>query len=63
MKLKDKVAIVTGASAKASARRLQRRYIQEGANVAIADLNLAEAKSDGGKAHGNRPRPGDGESR
>ncbi|MGB8364765.1 MAG: 3-hydroxybutyrate dehydrogenase [Rhizomicrobium sp.] len=44
MKLKDKVAIVTGA-AQGIGEAVARRYIQEGANVAIADLNLAEAKA------------------
>jgi 3-hydroxybutyrate dehydrogenase len=42
MKLKDKVAIVTGA-AQGIGEVIARRYIQEGSNVAIADLNLDEA--------------------
>jgi 3-hydroxybutyrate dehydrogenase len=44
MKLKDKVAIVTGA-AQGIGQTIAQRYIQEGANVAVADLNLAEAKA------------------
>jgi 3-hydroxybutyrate dehydrogenase len=44
MKLKDKVAIVTGA-AQGIGEAIARVYIREGANVAIADLNLAEAKA------------------
>lgn len=44
MKLKDKVAIVTGA-AQGIGEAIARRYIQEGANVAIADLKLDEAKA------------------
>jgi 3-hydroxybutyrate dehydrogenase len=44
MKLKDKVAIVTGA-AQGIGEAIARRYIEEGANVAVADLNLAEAKA------------------
>jgi 3-hydroxybutyrate dehydrogenase len=44
MKLKDKVAIVTGA-AQGIGEAIARRYIGEGANVAIADLNLDEAKA------------------
>jgi 3-hydroxybutyrate dehydrogenase len=44
MKLKDKVAIITGA-AQGIGEAIARRYIQEGAKVAVADLNLAEAKA------------------
>jgi 3-hydroxybutyrate dehydrogenase len=44
MKLKDKVAIVTGA-AQGIGQMIAQRYIQEGANVAVADLNLDEAKA------------------
>jgi 3-hydroxybutyrate dehydrogenase len=44
MKLQDKVAIVTG-GAQGIGEAIARRYIQEGARVAIADLNLAEAKA------------------
>jgi 3-hydroxybutyrate dehydrogenase len=42
MKLKDKVAIVTGA-AQGIGEAIARRFIQEGSYVAIADLNLYEA--------------------
>ena len=38
MKLKDKVAIVTGA-ASGLGKAIALRYAQEGANVVIADLN------------------------
>lgn len=44
MKLKDKVAIVTGA-AQGIGEAIARRYVGEGAAVAIADLNLDEAKA------------------
>lgn len=44
MKLKDKVAIVTGA-AQGIGETIAQRYIQEGANVAVADLNLDQAKA------------------
>ena len=44
MKLKDKVAIVTGA-AQGIGQTIAQRYIQEGANVAVADLNLDEARA------------------
>jgi len=44
MKLKDKVAIVTG-GAQGIGEAIARRYMAEGANVAIADLNLDEAKA------------------
>ena len=43
MKLKDKVAIVTG-GAQGIGEAIARRYVAEGARVAIADLNLNEAK-------------------
>ena len=42
MKLKDKVAIVTGA-ASGIGKAIALRYAQEGANVVIADLNLDAA--------------------
>jgi 3-hydroxybutyrate dehydrogenase len=42
MKLKDKVAVVTGA-AQGIGEAIARRFIQEGSNVVIADLNLDEA--------------------
>ena len=44
MKLKDKVAIVTG-GAQGLGEAIARLYMAEGANVAIADLNLDEAKA------------------
>jgi 3-hydroxybutyrate dehydrogenase len=44
MKLKDKIAIVTG-GAQGIGEAIARRFMGEGANVAIADLNLAEAKA------------------
>ena len=44
MKLKDKVCIVTGA-AQGIGQTIAQRYVQEGANVAVADLNLDEAKA------------------
>ena len=43
MKLKDKVAIVTG-GAQGLGEGIARLYVAEGANVAVADLNLDEAK-------------------
>jgi len=58
MKLKDKVAIVTGA-ASGIGKAIALRYVQEGAKVAVADLNLdaanavaAEINAAGGKAMG-----------
>jgi len=44
MKLKDKVAIVTGAAA-GIGREIAVTYAREGAKVAIADLNLAAANA------------------
>jgi 3-hydroxybutyrate dehydrogenase len=44
MRLKNKVAIVTGA-AQGIGEAIARRYIQEGSDVAIADLKLDEAKA------------------
>ncbi|HTP60916.1 MAG TPA: 3-hydroxybutyrate dehydrogenase [Burkholderiales bacterium] len=44
MKLKDKVAIVTGAAA-GIGREIAVTYAREGARVAIADLNLAAANA------------------
>ena len=43
MKLKDQVAIVTG-GAQGIGEGIARRFVAEGANVVIADLNLDEAK-------------------
>jgi len=58
MKLKDKVAVVTGA-ASGLGRAIALRYVQEGARVAIADLDLDAANAvaaginaAGGKAMG-----------
>ena len=42
MKLEGKVALVTGA-AQGIGEAIARRYVGEGAKVAIADLNLDEA--------------------
>ncbi len=43
MKLKDRVAIVTGA-ARGIGEGIARRYVEEGARVAIADIRLNSAK-------------------
>ena len=58
MKLKDKVAIVTGA-ASGLGKAIAARYAREGANVVIADLNKQQAdtvagdiKAAGGRAFG-----------
>jgi 3-hydroxybutyrate dehydrogenase len=54
MRLKDKVAIVTGA-ASGIGKEIAAAYVREGANVAIADLNPAAAQATaaelGGPAH------------
>jgi NAD(P)-dependent dehydrogenase (short-subunit alcohol dehydrogenase family) len=47
LKLKDKVAIVTGA-ASGIGRAIAARYAQEGARVCIADINLAAANETAG---------------
>ena len=44
MRLKDKVAIVTGAASGFGAE-IARQYILEGAKVAVADINAAGAKA------------------
>ncbi len=44
MKLKDKIAIVTGA-ASGIGKEIAARFVAEGARVAIADLNLAAAEA------------------
>ena len=48
MRLKDKVAIVTGA-ARGIGEGIARRYIDEGARVAIADISLADAQETAAK--------------
>jgi 3-hydroxybutyrate dehydrogenase len=54
MRLKDKIAIVTGA-ASGIGKEIAAAYVREGAKVAIADLNLAAAEAVaaelGGPAH------------
>ncbi|HTW33803.1 MAG TPA: 3-hydroxybutyrate dehydrogenase [Rhizomicrobium sp.] len=54
MKLKDKVAIVTG-GAQGIGEAIARRYMSEGANVAIADLNLDEARATADKLSAKGP--------
>ena len=58
MRLKDKIAIVTG-SASGLGRAMAKRFAQEGASVVIADINkegidavVAEVQAAGGKASG-----------
>jgi 3-hydroxybutyrate dehydrogenase len=48
MKLQDKICIVTGA-ARGIGEGIARRYVEEGAKVAIADLNLDGAKETAAK--------------
>jgi len=43
MRMKDKICIVTGA-ARGIGEGIARRYVEEGAKVAIADLNVDDAK-------------------
>ena len=43
MKLKDRIAVVTGA-ARGIGRAIAERYVKEGARVAVADLLIDEAK-------------------
>ena len=44
MRLKDKVAIVTGAASGFGAE-IARQYVAEGAKVAVADINEAGARA------------------
>ena len=48
MKMKDTVAIVTGA-ARGIGEAIAKRYVEEGARVAIADIKLESAKETAGK--------------
>ena len=52
MKLKDKVAIVTG-GARGIGAAIVDRYVAEGARVAVADVNLAEANETAAR-HGDK---------
>jgi len=54
MKLKDKVCIVTGA-ARGIGEGIARRYVEEGAYVAIADLNLEAARETAATLAGQGP--------
>jgi len=54
MKLKDKVCIVTGA-ARGIGEGIARRYVDEGARVAIADLSLDGARETAGRLTGMGP--------
>jgi 3-hydroxybutyrate dehydrogenase len=48
MKMKDKICIVTGA-ARGIGEGIAKRYVEEGAKVAIADLNLGHAQETAAK--------------
>ncbi|HWQ88840.1 MAG TPA: SDR family oxidoreductase [Desulfitobacteriaceae bacterium] len=52
MKLKDKVAVITGA-ASGIGKAIAILYAQEGANVVVSDLNLAGAKETAAKIEAN----------
>ncbi len=52
MKLKDKVAIITG-GARGIGAAIADRYVAEGARVAVADLSFVEAKETAGR-HGEK---------
>ena len=54
MRLKDKVAIVTGAASGFGAE-IARQYVAEGARVAIADINTAGARAVAGELGDNAP--------
>ena len=48
MKLKDKIALVTG-GARGIGAAIASRYVAEGARVAIADISLAQAEETGAR--------------
>ena len=52
MKLKDKVALVTG-GARGIGAAIADRYVAEGARVAIADISLAQAEETAAR-HGDK---------
>jgi len=52
MRLKDKVAIVTGAASGFGAE-IARQYVAQGAKVAVADINAAGAQAVAGELGGN----------
>ena len=52
MRLKDKIAIVTGAASGFGAESA-RQYVKEGARVAVADVNAAGAKDVAGALGAN----------
>lgn len=52
MRLKDKVAIVTGAASGFGAE-IARQYVAQGARVAVADINAAGAQAVAGELGGN----------
>ena len=54
MKMKDKVCIVTGA-ARGIGEGIAKRYVEEGAKVAIADLNFYAAEETAEKLTGTGP--------
>ena len=55
MKIKDKVAIITGA-ARGIGKAIAERYVKEGAKVVIADLNEPGAKAGRLRPRAERPR-------
>ena len=56
MKLKDKVAIVTG-GARGIGAAIVDRYVAEGARVAVADISFAAGARYGGAPRSSRPSP------